>query len=358
MMAGSENKIEPRFEAVIKEFSNGNVPRALELAGKLVSQDPTNHAAWHALGLVNLNASNSHEAFSALSRASAIAPFNSTYYGDKGKACLILGQLERARECLHSSHALEPDDHEIQTLLSKIGVTDFPTINLNDVLWHEISSLIDAAELSDVTARQEEIMAEASDDPRLRYALALSAQGRNDLDEVISQLHAVVRSLPAFAQANKALADFLWMRDRLRTARAEALRLFPARFLKTRNFQDLEFLEICYDRAVAHDPDNAEGHTYFANYLRSQGRERDAAWHYELALTLIPNDQFVIFNRVSQAEDLERAINLVTLYPNFAEARRLAARLLSRAGNTVSAGRQYLAGLKLPPTATTDAYFD
>lgn len=312
--------------------------RALE---EYLTAHPSDADAWLALGLMAIRSGGLAAGLAALHRVVRLRPMAAEPYRELAAAYRIADD-DREADCVRTAEALERDQ----------------TIGIAPVL-----DCLRRGATAEAIESGAEILRRHPSAIRVRYELAVAYQAHNDYDGVVANLGAVVTALPACAPACKALADFLWARDRL----AELARSFSAVVLRSGTRSDgpssLDEVERLYRSAIRHDPEWAEARTYYANVLRAAARLDAALIHYRAAAAQVPEDAVAQFNLAAASAalgDAQTAWNAARrateLRPDSGEAHELLARLACAEGQFTLALAHDSRALSCARFHTTEAF--
>ena len=323
----------------VDAFLRGEPARSRSLLTDFLGGHPESASAWLTLGQILMRTGESDEGLNALRNVPRLLPMDEMGYAELGAAYALLGHRELASECENTALALADKRQRI-----------------------DISSLkLDRDFVSAIETLSRDV-AEGRGGTRELYELALIEQSFNDYPLVIACLRPLASSLPACAPIKKAIADFLWASVRLqRMSRifAAEIRGEPTEI----EFSAAELIEVedLYSDALRHDPNWAETHTYFANFLNELGRHVEADTHYGMAASCAPADPIARFNAALSLERngrIDRALSeagaAIRLKPDFGEAHLCLARLTANADRKGAASHLSQA-LSLARFATTSA---
>ena len=88
----------------------GQLPQAEAAYRQIVADDPANHAAWHALGLLIFNTGNLPLAVQCLEAAVAVNGKVALYHRNLGEMYRRLGQLDKSAQAGRHATKLPPAD--------------------------------------------------------------------------------------------------------------------------------------------------------------------------------------------------------------------------------------------------------
>jgi tetratricopeptide (TPR) repeat protein len=97
------------LETATELTREGRLDAAAELLGQLVASEPTNAAAWHALGYVNNQRGDYARAVEPFRRATALRPTSPLFMINLAEAYRNLGETRRAIGCCQTALRLSPD---------------------------------------------------------------------------------------------------------------------------------------------------------------------------------------------------------------------------------------------------------
>lgn len=363
-MTHSDQLTAPSLDHAVAEFQAGQSDAAVASLRDILESEPQHDQAWHVLGLVWAQTGNPEDAARALKQATIVAPFQPEYYADLGKIYLSAGESDKAQDCFWSAFILGAADEELAQLLSKTGATAIEPASLVTVAALDtLNSLISDGQSYRAVQVGTGLLDTHPLDPRLSYCLALANQSLNDVTAVVEHLQIVADGLPAFAGAQKGLADFLWVSVRLQLITDEFGAGYNGSKGQTMPVEIEAQVEGLYRHALKHDDRNWETHTYLANFLRSIDRSDEALEHYRTAADLAPENQMALFNlssiltaRGEVVKAREIATGLIETYPEFGEAQNLLGKLLATQNDIEAAGGRYLQALRLEPIPSTEIY--
>ncbi|HXJ96939.1 MAG TPA: tetratricopeptide repeat protein [Terriglobia bacterium] len=109
--------LEQRLQRGLDALNRADFLGAIDDLGEVVAEDPSNAAAWRALGVCYLEMRQPANALEALERSLSADPEQPDTHYVLGSACGTLGQLERAAACYRRALELDPDHAKAEEFL-------------------------------------------------------------------------------------------------------------------------------------------------------------------------------------------------------------------------------------------------
>ena len=370
--------LEIALNLIIKDAQSGKLDIAFKAIERLSLSDGNNPQVWQLYGLIASLREDFDEACRAFCRSLSLAPFNRQPYLDLATIHQISNKMELARGCLKSAFVLEPSNEEIrqrysQFLISEGDVDEAQSIMgeklpfvvvVDEKSWAEISRLNEINHYEVLLRFGERLLSQNINDPRVNYLMAVAYQNFNGTEEVILALRLVVAAMPAFAWAQKCLADYLIQKAVLKQMTGLQLdEIFRDRASSSAT-DALAEAKATYEISLEYDRFEPDTHTYYGNLLCRLGDYPQSAEQYRAAKNLNPDNSVVRYNLASLlfkmgdfATALDEVDDALQLETGFSEAHKLRGQILAKLGDVFGSGRSFLAAVQLGPKFSNEAYF-
>ena len=109
--------IERRLQDGLDALARADFPSAIQILTQVTEEDPSNGAAWRALGICCLEMREPKAALEALERSLQNEPGNADTHYVLGSACGTIGDLERAAACYRRALEIDPDHAKAEEFL-------------------------------------------------------------------------------------------------------------------------------------------------------------------------------------------------------------------------------------------------
>lgn len=257
----------------------GRLPEAERLCREVLQTDPTQHHAWHLLGLIATQVGKYDVAVNLISKAIAISPDFSDAYYNLGNAFKGLNKLDEAKENYQKVLALKPDDLEA---LYSLGII------LNEQGFPE-----------EAAASYGKALALKPDYAEAHNNLGVTLLQLKKWDEAIASYKRALDASPDYAEAHNNLGIALRVQERVEEAAASfknAIALDPGYAEALSNLgmtllqlSKLEEAVASIQKAIEANPDDADAHNNLGIVRKEQGHRDEAAACYRKALSIKPD---------------------------------------------------------------------
>jgi tetratricopeptide (TPR) repeat protein len=230
----------------------GDVPRALETAGRATEIDPRSPAGWFALGAIHHRLQHPGRSLDALRTAARLAPEEARYQQLLGEALRDSGRLDEAEPYLRKARELAPDFPATYLSLGQLYAARSPS---DAYLPLAVQALERAREL-------------APRDWAAHYHLGRAYLRQRRFAAAIAAFKPVIDLAPDFDPVLLDLSRaYAGLGDR------ERARLFRESFeMASENYQQIEATRL----RLAHAPENPALHFQLARLYLERGRNRAA----------------------------------------------------------------------------------
>ncbi|HEY7308161.1 MAG TPA: DUF6165 family protein [Gemmataceae bacterium] len=348
------------FATALQLFQSGRPRETEEVCRQLLTDDPTDAAALHLMGVLAHQADRHDEAVSWIGQAVVVCPDNAEFHYNLGVAQQLDGQIEESIVSYRQALKLQPDRAEAHNNLAHallvLGRHDEASGSVEEALRLKpdyAEAHANRGELLRQQGRLDEAVAGLRQAVQLKpdfadahnyLGLAFSDQRKSG--EALACFQYALRLKPDFAEAHHHLGLlFLWEKklDEALACFQHALRLRPS-FAEVHNSMGVLFREqrqhgearACFEEALRLKADFAAAHNNLGKVHEDEERLEEAAGCYRRALDLQPSSALFLVNLANALTAQGKSEEAVPYYRRAVRLDPAEAVYLSNLGNALT----------------------